>query len=782
MADNEHDGVSVPQVNPLNTREPLAPSTANDATKDANPQADILPGDSATTKAEKVERHGARSNGDFEQSPSKRRRLDHEPAVVEAEPATPEPSIITDSKPGHVDGRRKGVTAIKKEYLVDISRAADSAEHGDDDAAEASGKRDPQPAGGRGGKKTKGGQNHGRQFGSSKDAIQLCKSRAQVNEFAPANCQYGEKCKWEHDIRKYLEFGKREDVGTFSGVCPIYETKGHCRFGWRCRFAGSHSQEVEHEDGRKELVLLSKEQTASNVNADEEEDGAGVVNVVAHTDKIQLRKKKFPTKKADKWIEYLSKTQQEEGVKKDRTPAGPESQGLVDDEGIPFKNGHANVHDNRARYVEPPFRVSEKRRIYYGPETPVLAPLTTQGNLPFRRLCVSLGAQVTWSEMAMGLPLLSGEKGEWALMKAHESELTPPAYSPKNVVLDYNNSKDLKFGIQIAANKPWLALKTTEVLTALCPQVRAIDLNCGCPIDLVCRQGGGSALLDTHGKLEKTLRGMNAVSGEIPITVKIRMGTKDKQPTAEKLCQRLVLGGPEAQEAGEGPCGVAAITLHGRSKQQRYTRSADWEYIAECASVVTKLKAERANITDTTKEPDGRDLPATTTSEGLPYFCGNGDVLSHIDYQEHIANAGVDSCMIARGALIKPWIFEEIATNQYLDKSATERLAYIEQFARNGLEYWGSDEIGVGTTRRFLLEWLSFSCRYVPIGLLEYLPPKFGDRPPAYRGRSELETLLSSANYKDWIKISEMFLGPAHKDFNFQPKHKSNSYEIEAEG
>ncbi|KAI7375157.1 hypothetical protein KC336_g20056, partial [Hortaea werneckii] len=103
-------------------------------------------------------------------------------------------------------------------------------------------------------------------------------------------------------------------------------------------------------------------------------------------------------------------------------------------------------------------------------------------------------------------------------------------------------------------------------------------------------------------------------------------------------------------------------------------------------------------------------------------------------------------------------------------------------FVRKGLEYWGSDEIGVGTTRRFLLEWLSFACRYVPVGLLEYLPPRFGDRPPAFRGRDELETLLSSGNYKDWIKISEMFLGPAHKDFNFQPKHKSNSYEIEAEG
>ncbi|KAK4541939.1 hypothetical protein LTR36_007303 [Oleoguttula mirabilis] len=780
MEDNRDGGVPVPEPNPLDHQEKLEPSTAEEVTQEANPQADILPGDSETTKAEKIERHGANGNGDFEESAPKRRRLDNDAALTAAE-----------SSIDHRD-RQKGVTPIKKEFLVDISRTADPTAYGDDDAAEASGKTDAQPSGGRGGKKTKGGQNHGRQFGSSRDAIELCKSRSNVDEFAPSSCKFqaGKGCKFEHDIRVYLKDGKREDLQTLNGMCPVYQAKGYCSIGWRCRFAGSHSKEVEHEDGRKELVLLKKEQPAADGQADEEDEGVGVVNVVSYVDKIQLRKKKFATKKADQYLEWLSKTQQEDGVKKDRTPREPEpSQQQADDGSAPAQNGHADGHakangvqDFRARYIEPPFRASEKRRIYYGPETPVLAPLTTQGNMPFRRLCVSLGAQITWSEMAMGMPLLQGEKGEWALMKAHESEATPPAYSPKSLVLDYDNSKDMRFGAQIAANKPWLALKTTEVLTALCPSLRAIDLNCGCPIDLVCRQGAGSALLDTHGKLEKTLRGMNAVSGETPITVKIRMGTKDKVPTAEKLCQRLVMGGPESQDVGQEPCGVAAITLHGRSKQQRYTRSADWEYIAECASLVTKLKAQRAAITDTVREPDARDLSASVSSEGLPYFCGNGDVLSHVDYNAHIQHAGVDSCMIARGALIKPWLFEEIAADQYLDKTASERLAYIEQFVRNGLEYWGSDEIGVGTTRRFLLEWLSFSCRYVPIGILEYLPPKFGDRPPAFKGRSDLETLLSSANYKDWIKISEMFLGPAHKDFNFQPKHKSNSYEIEAEG
>lgn len=741
MPTQEEPELVKPNGNPLEPSDTLKRPAESHLDEQVHPQSEILPGDSATTMAEKVERHGtpsppvlASKDRDFEESPAKRKKLTHESASTDIESATQD--------------RRKGVTPIKKEYLVDVTRDSQSTARADDDEAEAAGKTESKPFAGRGGSKTKGGQNKSRHFGSSRDAIQLCKSRSQVNEFAPQTCQFGKSCKFSHDVRDYLKQGKREDLETFNGVCPTFEVKGKCPAGWRCRFAGSHSKEVVHEDGKKELVLTYKDDSEHGGETQpQEEEGVGVTNVVSIGDKIELRKKKFPTTNSDDYLKWLEqRTKQEEAATKVPT---------IDADGIPIGNG---VHDNRAQFREPPLRPSEKRRIYYGPETPVLAPLTTQGNLPFRRLCVSLGAQVTWSEMAMGLPLLNGEKQEWALMKAHESELTPPKYSPTNgVVTDYNNDKDFKYGAQIAANKPWLALKTTEVLTALCPHLRAIDLNCGCPIDLVFRQGAGSALLDGPGKLEKILRGMNVVSKDVPITVKIRMGTKDNHPTAEKLCRRLVLGGEEAQDANEGPAGVAAITLHGRSRQQRYTRSADWEYIASCANLVQKLKSQRAAVTDTAREPDARDLSASVRSDDLPYFCGNGDILSHVDYNTHISESGVDSCMVARGALVKPWIFEEIATNQHLDKSASERLGYIEQFVRNGLEYWGSDEIGVGTTRRFLLEWLSFSCRYVPIGILEQLPPKFGDRPPAFRGRTDLETLLSSANYKDWIKIRYAF-------------------------
>jgi len=60
---------------------------------------------------------------------------------------------------------------------------------------------------------------------------------------------------------------------------------------------------------------------------------------------------------------------------------------------------------------------------------------------------------------------------------------------------------------------------------------------------------------------------------------------------------------------------------------------------------------------------------------------------------------------------------------------------------------------GVENTRRFLLEWLSFLYRYIPIGLLERVPQRINERPPSYEGRDELETLMSSNNCHNWIKI-----------------------------
>lgn len=67
--------------------------------------------------------------------------------------------------------------------------------------------------------------------------------------------------------------------------------------------------------------------------------------------------------------------------------------------------------------------------------------------------------------------------------------------------------------------------------------------------------------------------------------------------------------------------------------------------------------------------------------------------------------------------------------------------------------------------------------RYVPVGLIEVLPQRMNDRPPQFIGRNDLESLMASPDPKDWVRLSEMLLGPVPSDFHFEAKHKSNSYQ-----
>jgi len=334
--------------------------------------------------------------------------------------------------------------------------------------------------------------------------------------------------------------------------------------------------------------------------------------------------------------------------------------------------------------------------------------------LPFRRICKEFGADVTCGEMAMCSALLQGAPQEWALVKRHHTE-------------------DI-FGVQLCANNPHLLTKCGEMLEKE-TNIDFIDLNLGCPIELVYREGGGCGLLRRSRILEACVRSLSQILC-IPLTVKTRTGVYNNENLAHNLVSKF------------GEWGAGLVTIHGRSREQRYTKSADWAYIRQCAQQAAPLPV-----------------------------LGNGDILSYDDYKTALETCPeLTGVMIGRGGLIKPWIFTEIKEQRLWDISSSQRFDIIKKYVNYGLEHWGSDMKGVENTRRFLLEWLSFLYRYVPVGILERPPQKVNERPPRFYGRDDLETLMASAAASDWIKISEMLLGPVPDGFQFLPKHKANSY------
>jgi len=360
-----------------------------------------------------------------------------------------------------------------------------------------------------------------------------------------------------------------------------------------------------------------------------------------------------------------------------------------------------------------------------------IAPLTTVGNLPFRRIMKSMGADITCGEMAMCANLLSGQSSEWALLRRHPSEDC--------------------FGVQITAAHADQFERCAELLETH-TTVDFVDVNMGCPIDLVVDKGAGSALMNRPPKIKGMVAGLTKRL-TCPITLKMRIGWNENKPNAHHVINLVEGMGPQHTER------ISAFMIHGRSRLQRYSRLANWEYINSVAAGTAAAEVK----------PPSKPI------------IGNGDIFSYQEWEEHKAKLGSVSscCMLARGALIKPWLPTEIKESRHWDISSTERLGLLKTFVHHGLEHWGSDQKGVNNVRRFLLEWLSFLHRYVPVGLLDVLPPYLNDRPPGASfafGRDKLETLMASRDSKDWVKISELLLGPVPSSFKFLPKHQSNAY------
>lgn len=508
-------------------------------------------------------------------------------------------------------------------------------------------------------KKKNRGQNKSRPIFKEDLTIKLCRS---LIDGAPNPCPM-ERCNQIHSVQEFWA-NRQPDVGA---ECYVFKKLGYCSYGLNCRFSSSHLTE--------ELINMGIEL--------KDKTPVTTYNQIEYELLNTLRKKKYDFKKSNDIIKAINEEKQK--------PVG-----AVSEEDL----------------IKP--RPREKKTIDFKNKI-LLSPLTTVGNLPFRRICKSFGVDVTCGEMACAVPLINGAAQEWALTKRHESE-------------------DI-FGVQICGHKANLCAYASQLIDENF-NVDFVDLNIGCPIDLIYQQGGGSALIRRPNVLEEIVRSCSAVLGEKPFTVKTRTGVYADKSVAHELLPKLV------------KWGASAVTVHGRSREQRYTKNADWEYIEKCAQSV----------------------------EDFPVF-GNGDILSFSDYLEARETAPhISGVMIGRGALIKPWIFQEIKENKHWDISSSERMDIIKKYVNYGLEHWGSDIKGVENTRKFLLEWQSFLYRYVPYGILERPPQKINQRPDAFRGRDDLETLMASPHCQDWIKLSEMLLGPVPEGFTFLPKHKANSY------
>lgn len=602
-----------------------------------------------------------------------------------------------------------GICYIKEEYLVpEIKHNAaqkDPVELGNkrkSNEENTSGDKKQQKYQKTNKKERKRGQNKNRPVFKQDSSLFLCHSL--MNGPNLEKCTH-QNCRYVHDLAAYFA-SKPEDLGE---KCPVFDAIGFCTRGVTCRFAKAHL-DAEGRNIKSPDYNENKARTSMN----------GITNEL----QVRLRKREYDFTRSKQLVNQSDKLRDEN---KKKVVASGSVKPLRDMTVVEDKATTAEI----VEAVKPPDtekaigavvdnvetggRDTAKKPPVDFAEKLILSPLTTVGNLPFRRICKEFGADITCGEMACAVPLVKGLTQEWALTKRHESEHV--------------------FGVQLCGNNPNIIAQAAQLLQET-TSIDYIDLNIGCPIELIYQHGGGSALMRRTNVLETIVRSCSSMSLKIPFTVKMRTGVYADKSVAHELM-------PLVEEWG-----AAAVTLHGRSREQRYMKSANWQYIEECAAKVKYIPV-----------------------------IGNGDILNFEDYNEKRKQAPhVSSVMIGRGALIKPWIFKEIKEQKPFNPTSAERFDILRKYVNYGLEHWGSDMKGVENTRRFLLEWQSFMYRYIPYELLANPPQQINQRPQKFRGRDEMETLMSSPNSTDWVRLSEMLLGPVPVGFEFVPKHKANAY------
>lgn len=271
----------------------------------------------------------------------------------------------------------------------------------------------------------------------------------------------------------------------------------------------------------------------------------------------------------------------------------------------------------------------------------ILAPMAGVSDLPFRLLCRELGAGLVCMEMVSAKAIYYNNKNTDSLMEIHPGELP--------------------VSLQLFGSDPVIISEMAKRIEER--PFSFLDINMGCPVPKVVNNGEGSALMKNPGLVEEILTSLVKAVRK-PVTVKIRKGFDENNANAVEIAK-----------IAEG-CGVAAVAVHGRTREQYYSGKADWEIIAR--------------VKDAVKIP----------------VIGNGDVDSGEKAKKLLDETGCDGVMIGRAAQGNPWIFREI--KEYLEKGIVpakptnqEKKELILRHAALQLEYKG-EYTGVREMRKHL--------------------------------------------------------------------------------